>query len=98
LAVVHSNRGSPEVLTSWTSPISLPNTTGSFGLNSSPYRCNLCSQIFMQFSDRIRGWRKLFELSSQFSLNNYYRFRQIKLQQAKRFFPVESPSYVCAVL
>jgi hypothetical protein len=43
-------------------------------------------------------WRILSELSSEFSLNSYHRFRWMKLQHTKRFFPVESPSYVCAVL
>jgi hypothetical protein len=43
-------------------------------------------------------WRILFELSSESLLISYHRFRWMKLQNTKRFFPVESPSYVCAVL
>jgi hypothetical protein len=56
----------------------------SVSLNSSPYRCNLCSQIFYTIfwsNSRLED-----PFSSELSLNSYHRFRWMKLQHTKRFF------------
>jgi hypothetical protein len=66
LSVVYSTRGQPDVLTSLdfadkpAEHDQLFPHSFSVGLNYYPYRCNLCPQIFMPLSDRIRGWRILF--------------------------------------
>jgi hypothetical protein len=61
LAVVHSTRGSPEVSTSLdfadkpAEHDQLYRHSYLVSLNSSAYRCNLCSQILIPFSGRFRG-------------------------------------------
>jgi hypothetical protein len=78
LAVLHPVITSPDLLTSLDFADKPPtvSTLYAVGLNSSPCRCNRCAQIFhTTLSDRIRGWKNLFELPSEFSLNSYDTFR-----------------------
>jgi hypothetical protein len=71
--------------------ISLPNTTNCFRTPTRsawtlPLTDVTCiHKFFIPLSDRIRGLRILFELSSEFLLNSYHRFRWMKLQHTKRF-------------
>jgi hypothetical protein len=63
-------------------------------LNSYPYRCNMCSHIFIILPDRIPSSKIIIELPSG-------KLSKISLNETpahKTLFPAASPSYICAAL
>jgi hypothetical protein len=103
VAVVHSTRGSPDILTSLTSPISLPNTISSFlTLNGRPQLFSLQMQpvftnvyaTFWSNSQLEEPFRTFFWIATE----QVRHISLIETPEHKTLFTGESPCYVCAVL
>jgi hypothetical protein len=81
LYVAHSTRGQLDMLSSLgfaDKPFKhdqLFSLSYLVGLNSSPYRCNPFSQIYIALCNQISCWRILFELYFEFWLKIYHGFR-----------------------